>query len=68
MVKRTVSERLIDPRHPSMVGKSVIASPDSRRVAYLARAGKQRVAVLDGRKIRPYDRIEKHSLIFSPDS
>ncbi|HJN87071.1 MAG TPA: WD40 repeat domain-containing protein [Dehalococcoidia bacterium] len=109
MVERTVSERLIDQGHPSMMGKSVIVSPDCRRVAYMvepvtvsscfvvvdgqegkhydgvekgslvfspnsqrvayvARAGKKRFAVVDGQEENQYDRIEEQSLVFSSDS
>jgi len=68
MVQRIVSERLIDPGNPSMIGNSIIVSPDCRRVAYVARAGKNNVAVVDGKEQKQYDKIEKGSPVFSPDS
>ena len=67
MVYRTVSERLIDQGHRSMIIETVTVSPDSRHVAYLARAGKKHVVVVDDKEQRQYDRIEKDSLLFSPD-
>jgi len=67
MVERIVSERLIDRGHPSMIGRSVIVSPDSRRVAYVAREGKKWFVVVDGQEQKQYDRIEAPSLVFSPD-
>jgi len=62
------SERLIDQGHPSMIRKSIIVSPDCRRLAYVARVGKKYVVVIDGKEERQYDRIEGESLTFSPDS
>ena len=46
MVERTVSERLVDKGHPSMIGSSVVVSPDCQRVAYVARVGKKQVVVV----------------------
>ena len=68
MVQRTVTEWLIDQVNPSMIGKSDIASPDCRRVAYVARAGKKHYVAVDGQEQRQYDMIENGSLVFSPDS
>ena len=69
MVQRTVSERLIDQGHPSVIGESVIASPESQRVAYWARAGRKWFVVVDGQKEKQYDfSINIRSLVFSPDS
>ncbi len=42
MVERTVSERQIHQGNPSMIRKSVIASPDCRRLSYVTRAGGKR--------------------------
>ena len=53
MVERIVSERLIDRGHPSMIGRSVIVSPDSRRVAYMAREGKKRFLLILEEKTKP---------------
>ena len=67
MVERIVSERLIDQGHPSMIGGTVLVSPDCRRVAYVARGGRKRFVVVDGQEQRQYDRVETGSLGFSPD-
>ena len=67
MVERIVSEQLIDQGHPSMIGKSVIVSPDCRRVAYVARADKKQFVVADGLEEKQYDRIEELSLMFGLD-
>jgi roadblock/LC7 domain-containing protein len=45
---------------------SLAFSPDSSRVAYLARAGEHWVAVVDGKEGKPCD--DARGLIFSPDS
>jgi hypothetical protein len=50
MLERTVSERPIDQGHPSMIGTSVIVSPDCRRVAYVPRMGKKELVVVDGQE------------------
>ena len=68
MEERTVSEQLIDQGHPSLIGKSVIVSPDCQRVAYVARVGKKRFVVVDGQEQEQYDLIEVPSPVFSPDS
>ena len=81
MVQRTVSERLIDQGHRSMIIETVTESPDSRRVAYVARAGgnlytvttglgivAERFVVVDGQKQKQYGRIHTGSLLFSHDS
>lgn len=64
MVERTASERLIDEGHPSIIGKSVVVSPDSRRVAYVARGGEvwfgeKWFMVVDGLEHKEYDWIAK---------
>jgi Tol biopolymer transport system component len=43
-------------------------SPDSKRVAYGARAGNRWLVVVDGKEGRPYEGIGAGSLSFSPDS
>ena len=68
MIERTASEQLIDQGRPSMIGETVNASADCRRVAYVARAGMKQVVVVDGQEWKHYDKIEKRSLVFSPDS
>ena len=68
MVDRTVSELLIDQGHPSRIGKSVIISPDCTRVAYVARAGRKQLVVVDGREANYYDAVERRSLSFCSDS
>jgi len=68
MVDRTVSELLIDQGHPSRIGESVIISPDCTRVAYVARAGRKQLVVVDGREANYYDAVERRSLIFCSDS
>ena len=68
MVERTVSERLTEPGHPSIIGSSVIVSPDCQRVAYAARAGEKRFVVVNGREGEQYEGIAEGSLVFSPDS
>ncbi len=43
-------------------------SPDSRRVAYVAREGKKWFVVVNGNEENPYDDVGGLTLIFSPDS
>ena len=58
-----------EKRKYDRVGKdSLVFSPDSRHVAYLAEADGRWFVVADGEEGRRYDRIEKGSLTFSPDS
>ena len=68
MAERTVSESYIDQGGLSMVGQSLTLSPDSRRVAYVARASKKRIVVANGLEGEHYDNIENKSLVFSADS
>jgi len=68
MVQRALTQRVIDPGHRSMIRDSIVASPDCRRLAYVARAGKKRFVIVDGKEQGHYDRIENGSLLFSPDS
>jgi hypothetical protein len=51
------------------IGSTIVFSPDSKHVAYIAQsAGKKFVVVMDGREEKPYDNIGNGSLLFSPDS
>ena len=45
-----------------------IFSPDSNRVAYIARDRDKMFAVFDGKEKKRYDSILANTLIFSPDS
>jgi hypothetical protein len=66
---RRASERLIVKIDvSSWIEESFTISPDSRRVAYGAGAGKKRFVVVDGKKDKPYDGIGEGTPIFSPDS
>ena len=65
MFQRKVFEHLIDRGHASIEAKSVIVSPDGRRLAYVARAGQKCVVVLNGQEGKDYDDI-RH-LTFSPN-
>ena len=67
MTERIVTKQLIDSCRQSIIGKSLIASPNCRRLAYVARVGKKRVVVVDGYEQELYDGIERDSLVFSPD-
>jgi hypothetical protein len=49
-------------------GGSLVFSPDSMRVAYVARAGKNHLVVVDGQEQKQYDKTKKQALVFSPDS
>ena len=51
-----------------MIKGSVVVSPDRRRLAYVARAGKNRIVTVDWNEQNHYGRIEKGSLVFSLDS
>lgn len=52
----------------SLIQGSVKISPDSRRVAYVAKVGNKQIVVVDGKKGKQYDGIVSGSLVFSPDS
>lgn len=57
------------PGHEGIVPGSVMMSPDSKRVAYIALTGPTRSAVVvDGKAGKPYEGIALASLCFSPDS
>jgi hypothetical protein len=75
MITRTASERLIYQGRPSTIRASALASPDCRRVAYVAGKGRRiavlggkRFVIVDGEERKHFGRIEKRSLVFSPDS
>jgi len=66
---RMVSEKFITQiDFSSLIPESFKASPDGRRVAYVAKAGNKMFVVVDGKEEKRYDGIGKGSLIFSPDS
>ncbi|MFH1009684.1 MAG: hypothetical protein V1784_00440, partial [bacterium] len=64
LVTREVSLGSIDP---GIIEKSVVVSPDGRRVAYVARRRDKQVVVVDGQEGKEYDKIGILSLEFSPD-
>jgi hypothetical protein len=41
--------------HPGIIVESLVVSPDSKRVAYVANRGKKRFVVLDGEEGKEYD-------------
>jgi hypothetical protein len=51
-----------------IIPATVRISPDSKRVAYVARCGNTSLAVVDGIAGKDYDGLGVNSLIFSPDS
>jgi Tol biopolymer transport system component len=48
------------------IGRSLVFSPDSSRLAYVAVKGKKRVVVVDGKEQKEFDEIG--TPVFSPDS
>jgi hypothetical protein len=66
---RVVSERLIaEIDFSSWIPKTFEVSPDSKRVAYVAKAGDKQVVVVDGEEGKQYDSILEGTPIFSLDS
>ena len=65
LVTREVS---VGRAHSGYVPGTLVVSPDSKRVAYLARRGRKWFVVLDGVEGKEYDEIGEGSLICSPDS
>jgi len=66
---RVVSERLIvEIDFSSWIRESFKVSPDSKRVAYVARVGDKQFVVVDGKEEKQYDGIGEGTPIFSPDS
>jgi len=51
----------------SWIKESFTVSPDSRRIAYVAKVGNKQLVVVDGKKEKEYDGIMEGTLIFSPD-
>ena len=62
------SEKLVCHIDSSTAIGEPVASPDSRHVAYVAKAGAKRLVVVDGKEAKPYDFIELSTIVFSPDS
>jgi len=59
------------PEHDRIGQGSVVFSPDSKRLAYIARRGRDpfvQFVVVDGVPGKPYDGIVGSGLAFSPDS
>ena len=65
LVTREVSLGKIDP---GIVGKSLIVSPDGKRLAYVVQRGGKWLVVVMGVAGKEYDGIGRGSLVFSPDS
>ena len=65
---RAGSEKLICHIDSETVIGQPVSSPDSRRVAYVAKDGAKRHVVVDGKEEKAYDFIDVTSLAFSPDS
>jgi hypothetical protein len=66
---RVVSEKPVAQIDTSSwIEESLRVSPDSQRVACVAKEGRKRSVVVDGRAGEKYDDIGGDSLIFSPDS
>ncbi len=47
---------------------TLVFSPDSKRVAYVARTSSKQRVVVDGKEEKQYDAIVVGTLVFSPDS
>ena len=68
---RVVTDGIDGPEHDRIGQDSVVFSPDSRRLAYIARRGRDsfvQFVVVDGVPGKPYDGIIGSGLAFSPDS
>jgi len=48
--------------------ENVVFSPDSKRLAYIAKQGQKYMVVVDGKEGKLYDDIDFSSHVFSPDS
>ncbi len=67
--ERIISESLIvHIDSSSVVQGSFKVSPDSKRVAYVAKAGDKWLVVIGGKEGKQYDGIGRDSINFSPDS
>jgi hypothetical protein len=67
-LKLTVKETLLAELPPGVDPKSVVVSPDGKRVAYVQAQDKQQVVMLDGVAGKPYAGIATETLQFSLDS
>jgi outer membrane lipoprotein-sorting protein len=65
---RAGAEKLICHIDSETVIGQPVSSPDSRRVAYVAKDGAKRRVIADGKEEKAYDFIDVTSLAFSPDS
>jgi len=54
--------------HPGIIVESLVVSPDSKHLAYVAVRGEKQFVVVDGEEGKEYDGIGAGTLIFSPDS
>jgi hypothetical protein len=67
--KKIVLEKLLAQiDFSSIIKASLSVSPNHRRVAYVAQAGKKLFVVVDGKEGKLYDGIGEPGPIFSPDS
>jgi len=55
------------PEYTGLLPKTLVAGPDGKRVAYVARTGSGQVAVVDLKPGPAYDSIARNALTFSPD-
>lgn len=65
---RLVVDEAEGPLHESISFSSPVFSPDSQRLAYVAKEGDKSVMIVDGRKERAYDKIGMGRPVFSADS
>jgi len=65
-IKLLTRELSLGKRDPGMIGETFAASPDSKRVAYVAPHGDKRLVVVDGVEGKEYD--DWAAAVFSPDS
>jgi WD40-like Beta Propeller Repeat len=61
-----VDGRELEPRYEFV--RTIVFSPDNKRLAYEAKRKGKFVVVLDGEESREYDLVHPSSLVFSPDS
>ncbi len=72
-IKLVTKEVSLGKIHPGIfaetwAARSLVVSPDSKRVAYVAQRGVKLLVVVDGEEGKEYDDIGEDTLIFSPDS
>jgi hypothetical protein len=65
---RSISEKFVAQIISSWIADSFKVSPNSKRVACVAKEGNKWCVVVDGKEGKQYDNIGKGTLIFSPDS